>query len=87
MPVNHIIPSIYDPAVYVGHREMEMAFTRLFGGFESIFYDAYREIYPMSPNFAERKDVYNLYPLMVHTNLFGTSYLTGVEKVLHRFGV
>ncbi len=87
MPVKNGLPAIYDPAVYYGHREMELAFTRLFGGFESEFYEAYREVYPVHPNFAERKDVYNLYPLMVHTNLFGTSYLAGVDKVLRRFGV
>lgn len=87
MPVDSGNPSIFDPAVYFGHREMELAFTRLFGGFEDSFYDAYREESPLSPHFAERKDVYNLYPLMVHTNLFGTSYLAGVEKVLKRFGV
>ena len=87
MPIKSGRPSIFDPAVYYGHREMELAFTRLFGGFDDRFYEAYREACPMAPHFAERKDVYNLYPLMVHTNLFGTSYLAGVEKVFKRFGV
>jgi fructosamine-3-kinase len=76
-----------DPAVYYGHREMELAFTRLFGGFDPAFYRAYEEVFPLAPGFEERIDVYNLYPLLVHANLFGASYLRGVEKVMERFGL
>lgn len=78
-------PCLIDPAVYYGHREAEMAFTELFGGFDSLFYKSYEEENPLLPAYAERKDIYNLYPLMVHVNLFGTSYLSGVERILKRF--
>ena len=79
-------PVIYDPAVYYGHREMELAFTRLFGGFSSAFYRSYNESHPLEPGFDERKDIYNLYPLLVHTNLFGGSYAQQVEEIVKRFG-
>jgi fructosamine-3-kinase len=79
------LPCLIDPAVYFGHREMEIAFTRLFGGFEPAFYSAYQEASPMEPGYLERFDIYNIYPLLVHVNLFGSSYLSGVEKVLRRY--
>lgn len=75
---------LIDPAVYYGHREMELAFTRLFGGFDAVFYAAYEEAWPLLPGFSERVDIYNLYPLMVHVNLFGTSYLNGVEATIRK---
>lgn len=77
-------PALYDPAVYYGHREMELAFTHLFGGFDDQFYHAYQESFPLTPGFAERRPVYNLYPLMVHLNMFGTGYLSGVDLTLRR---
>lgn len=77
--------TIYDPAVYYGHREIELAFTHLFGGFPSTFYNAYEETYPLENGFSQRKDVYNLYPLLVHTNLFGGSYARQVEGIVRRF--
>jgi protein-ribulosamine 3-kinase len=76
---------IFDPAVYYGHREIELSFTNLFGSFDQRFYDAYREIYPVEPGFSERADVYNLYPLLVHLNLFGSSYLGQIKVILARF--
>lgn len=76
---------IYDPAVYYGHREMELAFTHLFGGFPSDFYSAYEAAYLLEPEFYERKDIYNLYPLLVHTNLFGGSYASQVKSIADRF--
>jgi len=76
---------IFDPAVYYGHREIELAFTHLFGGFSSAFYDAYRKVLPMEPGFETRKNIYNLYPLLVHTNLFGGSYARQVEGIVRRF--
>ncbi len=76
---------LIDPAVYYGFREAEIAFTKLFGGFEQQFYDAYHEAFPLDDGFDERVPIYNLYPLLVHTNLFGTGYVAGVEKVLKRF--
>lgn len=77
--------TIYDPAVYYGHREIELAFTHLFGGFPGTFYNAYEESYPLENDFSQRKDVYNLYPLLVHTNLFGGSYARQVEGIVRRF--
>lgn len=73
-----------DPAVYFGHREMELAFTQLFGGFDTEFYKSYDEVFPLEPGFEERVDIYNLYPLLVHANLFGASYLSGVDRVVKR---
>ncbi len=77
--------TIFDPAVYHGHREIELAFTHLFGGFSRDFYQAYKEAYPLQPDFNNRKDIYNLYPLLVHTNLFGGSYARQVQTIVSRF--
>ena len=76
---------LIDPAVYYGHREIELAFTRMFGGFDRKFYSSYQANYPLEPGFDERVGIYNIYPHMVHVNLFGTSYLGGVESVLRRY--
>ncbi len=78
-------PCLIDPAVYYGHREMDMAFSRLFGGFDSRFYEAYDSIVPLEPGFESRMGIYNLYPLLVHLNLFGTAYLPGIEKIVKHF--
>ena len=78
-------PYLIDPAVYFGNREIELAFTQLFGGFDQRFYSAYNEQFELEPGFAQRADLYNLYPLMVHVNLFGKSYLSGVERTLNRY--
>jgi fructosamine-3-kinase len=78
-------PCLIDPAIYFGHREMDLAFSRLFGGFDAKFYEAYESILPLEPGFEGRIGVYNLYPLLVHLNLFGTAYLPGIEKTLNRF--
>lgn len=78
-------PCLIDPAIYYGHREMDLAFSRLFGGFDAKFYKAYESILPLEPGFETRIAVYNLYPLLVHLNLFGTAYLPGIEKTLNRF--
>lgn len=78
-------PCIFDPAVYFGHRETELAFTTLFGGFDKLFYDSYYEASPLAPGFHERIDIHNLYPLLVHVNLFGSSYLSGIKSTLGRF--
>lgn len=76
---------LVDPAVYYAHREIEIAFTQLFGGFPSAFYQSYFEAMPLAPGFESRADVYNLYPLLVHTLLFGSSYATSVTSILRRF--
>lgn len=74
-----------DPAVYFGHREMDIAFSRLFGGFDSRFYQSYESIIPLEPDFEARMGIYNLYPLLVHLNLFGTAYLPGIERIILRY--
>ena len=76
---------IFDPAVYYGHREIELAFTQMFGGFDKSFYSAYNEEFPLLPGFDDRVDLYNLYPLLVHLNLFGQSYLSGITQTLSRY--
>jgi protein-ribulosamine 3-kinase len=76
---------LIDPAPHYGLREAEIAFTFLFGGFSSSFYESYYEAYPLAEGFKERIPIYNLYPLLVHVNLFGQSYVGAVEKTLRRF--
>ncbi len=68
-------PVIFDPAVYYGDREADLAMTELFGGFPRAFYDAYREAWPLPPEYAVRKTLYNLYHILNHLNLFGGGYL------------
>jgi len=75
-------PCLIDPAVYFGHREMDIAMSRLFGHFSTEFYHAYQETNPLQPGWEERMDYYNLYPLLVHLNLFGSSYLPQIEDIL-----
>ncbi|HUX20674.1 MAG TPA: fructosamine kinase family protein, partial [Spirochaetia bacterium] len=65
---------LIDPAVYYGDREADLAMTELFGGFSARFYTAYREEYPIDYGYEERKELYNLYHLLNHFNLFGASY-------------
>jgi len=76
---------IFDPAVYFGHREMDLAMSKLFGGFSPVFYEAYQQQYPLEKGWQNRLDICNLYPLMVHVNLFGESYINSVESILHKF--
>jgi protein-ribulosamine 3-kinase len=78
-------PCLIDPAVYYGNREADLAMTKLFGGFSATFYAAYQEAFPLSPGHQQRVDLYNLYPLMVHVNLFGGSYVHSVESILSAF--
>jgi len=76
---------IIDPAAYYGFREMDIGMSRLFGVFGAGFYDAYNEAWPMEPGWHERIEICNLYPLMVHVNLFGSGYLGSVESILSSF--
>ncbi|MEL6588787.1 MAG: fructosamine kinase family protein [Bacteroidota bacterium] len=78
-------PVLIDPAVYYGHREMELAFMTLFDSQPEEFYEAYEEVYPLDEDWEERIDLCNLYPLMVHVNLFGGSYLRQVKRILGRY--
>jgi fructosamine-3-kinase len=71
-------PYLIDPAVSYGHREFDLAMTTLFGGFSSDFYAAYHEAYPLAAGWQQRAALWNLYPLLLHLNLFGASYLPQV---------
>lgn len=77
---------LIDPAVYYGFREMDLAMSKLFGGFPPEFYESYQFHFPMEKGWEERADVCNLYPLMVHVNLFGGGYLQEVKSILKRYG-
>ncbi|HVZ56617.1 MAG TPA: fructosamine kinase family protein [Chitinophagaceae bacterium] len=78
-------PVLIDPAVYFGHRYMDLAMTSLFGGFDRRFYEAYHYHYPLEPGYEEAWEVCNLYPLLVHLTLFGRRYLRPVEEVLKKY--
>ena len=78
-------PCIFDPAVYYGLREADLAMTELFGRLPQRFYEAYHEAFPLNPGYEERKDLFNLYHLLNHLNLFGSSYLSSVEQVLKKY--
>jgi fructosamine-3-kinase len=75
-------PALIDPAAYGGHREIDLAMMRLFGGFGSGVFAAYEETYPLAPGAAGRIPLYQLYPLLVHVNLFGRSYLGSLTGAL-----
>jgi fructosamine-3-kinase len=77
-------PCLIDPAVYGGHREIDLAMMRLFGGFGPRVFAAYDEAWPLAPGHEERVGLYQLYPLMVHVNLFGGGYVGSVESSLDR---
>jgi fructosamine-3-kinase len=83
-------PVIFDPAVYYGDREADLAMTELFGGFGSGFYAAYEEAWPLDPGYSVRKTLYNLYHILNHLNLFGSGYLgqaqTMTERLLAELG-
>jgi fructosamine-3-kinase len=79
------VPWLIDPAAYYGDREVDLAFSEMFGGFPSRFYDAYNEAFPLSPEFSERKPLYQLYYLLVHLNLFGESYGPAVDRIAERY--
>ena len=76
-------PVVFDPAVYQGDREADLAMTELFGGFPPAFYAAYREAWPLDAGYAVRRDLYNLYHVLNHLNLFGAGYL-GQARALAR---
>lgn len=76
---------LIDPAVYYGHREADIAMSTLFEGFGPEFYSAYQETFPMEKGWKERLDIYNLYPLLVHLNLFGSGYLGEIRRIINMF--
>ena len=73
-------PFLFDPASYYGDRETDLAFTYMFGGFSSAFYDAYEKEYPVDPGFRIRKTLYNLYHELNHYNLFGGGYANSAQS-------
>jgi fructosamine-3-kinase len=76
---------ICDPAVYYGHREMDIGMSLLFGGFDSSFYDHYNEAWPMEKHWRQRLDLTQLYPLLVHLILFGGHYYHSVRDILEKY--
>ncbi len=80
--------ALIDPSSYYAHREVDLAMSQLFGGFDSAFYEAYKEAWPLQPGFEPiRCAVYQLYYLLVHVNLFGSGYLASTIGALARAGV
>jgi fructosamine-3-kinase len=78
-------PVIMDPAVYYGHREVDIAMTSMFGGFSSAFYQQYQDFFPMESGWESRMDFYKLYPILIHVNLFGYSYVGSFERIIKGF--
>ncbi len=78
-------PVLIDPAVYFGHRSMDLAMTTLFGGFDKLFYEAYHHHFSFPGNYHEQWEICNLYPLLIHLNLFGSGYLREIENTLQKF--
>jgi fructosamine-3-kinase len=82
------IAGFIDPAIHWAHPEIELAFGTLFGPFGESFFARYREMAPLTPGFFEaRRDLFNLYPLLVHVQLFGGGYVSSVGQTLEKFGV
>ena len=75
-------PVVFDPAVYYGDREADLAMTELFGGFGSGFYAAYNAVWPLDPGYRVRKDLYNLYHVLNHFNLFGGGYAGQAQRLI-----
>ena len=80
-------PALIDPAVYYGHREADLAMTRLFGGFPGRFYSSYQSAWPLDPGFDERVELYNLYHMLNHLNLFGGGYLGSVQSIVRHYSL
>ena len=76
---------IIDPAIYYGHREMDLGMSQLFGGFDKQFYTTYHKAFPLETGWQERVEYCNLYPLMVHVNLFGGGYAGSVKNIIKKF--
>jgi fructosamine-3-kinase len=79
-------PVLIDPAVYGGHREVDLAMMRLFGGFGARVFDAYDASYPLAPGHRERVALYQVYPLLVHLCSFGAGYLAQLKSAVTRYG-
>ena len=84
---NGQITGFIDPAIYYAHPEIELAFSTLFGTFGQPFFQQYHQLRPIAPGFfEERRDIYNLYPLLVHVRLFGGGYVSAVDQMLKKYG-
>ena len=79
------LPALIDPSVAYSHRELDLAMSRLFGGFDRSFYRVYEEAYPLEPGFEMRLPIYQLYYLLVHVNLFGSGYVGSVRRIIERY--
>jgi len=82
--INNTTPVVFDPAIYYGDRETDLAMTKLFGGFPQVFYDAYNYQWALDYGFKVRQNLYNLYHLLNHLNLFGEAYLNQIIDVLEQ---
>lgn len=78
-------PVLVDPAVYGGHREIDLAMMRLFGGFSERVFAAYDDAHPLAPDHAERVPLYQAYPLLVHVLLFGGGYSARAMRAMERY--
>lgn len=76
---------LIDPAVYYGHPEVDIAMTELFGGFPPAFYEAYKDTGMLQPGYEDRRELYDLYQLLNHLNMFGIGYLPGVKRIIKRY--
>lgn len=85
MIANRGAVAIFDPAVYYGHREMDIGMTQLFGGFDRIFYAAYNETYPLEKGWQQRVPFTQLYPILVHAVLFGGYYISNAKGIINQF--
>lgn len=79
------IPFVFDPACYFGHREMDIAMTVLFGGYDRVFYEAYHATFPLESGWQERTALWNLYPLLIHLLLFGKNYHNNLMQSVKKF--
>ncbi len=77
-------PVIFDPAAYYGDREADLAMTELFGGYSPVFYSAYQSAYPLHEGYSLRRDLYNLYHILNHANMFGGGYVQQAEGMMKR---
>ncbi len=76
---------LIDPAAYAGHREIDLAMMQLFGGFSARVFDAYAEAHPLAPGAANRTGIYQLYPVLVHVNLFGGHYVESARRIVDQY--
>ena len=81
----HSGPVLIDPAVYYGHREMDMAMLQIFGSISPDTLEAYNNTYPLQKDWEKRIDIHQLYPLLVHLILFGESYLGGIKRIVKKY--